>query len=113
MDFGADKIEIIEDLRGLGEPGGAVRRRRRRHVRARSRLWRNTVTGERAGEIEPRRRLGRRQMGVDGVRLLRERTREAEPCRDRERRTDQVFHFSSLARYAGCTLRSCGSAYQV
>src|SRR5712671_2879453 len=92
MDFRADEIEIIEYLRGLGEPGGAVGRRRRTHVRARGRLRRNADTGERAGEIEPRRRLGRRQVGVDGVRLLCERARDAKPRCDRKRRTDQVFH---------------------
>src|SRR5215467_6007161 len=85
MDFRADEIEIVEHLRGLGKPGGAIRRRWRTHVRAWSRLRCDADASERAGEIESRRRLGGRQVGFDRVRpLLRNRCPDAKPCHDRK-----------------------------
>ena len=65
MNLRTHEIEIVEDLCRFGEPGLAVGRRSRRDVAPRCRLRRDAGARQSAGEIEFRRRLGRRQMGVD------------------------------------------------
>src|SRR3954471_9521847 len=77
MNLGADEIKIVEHLGRIGDVGGRLWRRGGRNVAAGAGLRRDAGTHQRAGEIESRRLLRRRQMRLDLVGRLRAREMKA------------------------------------